>query len=115
MQPMPKVTYQALVGKTLASERERRKILQTTVAAELGVTQSAYSKLESGASALNASQIHLATRALGMTAADLMTRVAKNEERLKAEGVDVVHTKEDNSAAVIIGLGLLAALLFGKA
>jgi len=54
--PRPVVTYPSLVGKILAQQREIRGIKQGAIAEALGLSQSAYSRLESGESVLNLSR-----------------------------------------------------------
>lgn len=107
----PLVTYPALVGKILAQQREARSIKQGDLAATLGLSQSAYSRLESGDSVLNLSQLRNAARELGLQPGLVLQRADQYEARLQQQGVDVISEKPDNPAAIAIGLGLLAALL----
>ena len=51
------VPYAAIVGKLLQQQRDARGILQVTVAEALGLSQSAYSRLEKGESAMNIAQL----------------------------------------------------------
>lgn len=109
--PKPLVTYPALVGKILAQQRESRGIKQGDFAAFIGLSQSAYSRLEAGESVLNLSQLRNAAAHLGLTPAQVLHRADQYEALLRQQGVDVLSEKPDNPAAVAIGLGLLAALL----
>lgn len=109
--PKPLVTYPALVGKILAQQREAHGIKQGDFAATLGLSQSAYSRLESGDSVLNLSQLRNAATQLGLQPAQVLQWADQYEARLRQQGVDVVSEKPDNPAAIAIGLGLLAALL----
>ncbi|WP_291084526.1 helix-turn-helix transcriptional regulator [Hydrogenophaga sp.] len=107
----PLVTYPALVGKILAQQREARGIKQGDLAATLGLSQSAYSRLESGDSVLNLSQLRNAATQLGLQPGQVLQWADQYEARLRQQGVDVISEKPDNPAAIAIGLGLLAALL----
>lgn len=109
--PKPLVTYPALVGKILAQQREAHGIKQGDLAATLGLSQSAYSRLESGDSVLNLSQLRNAATQLGLQPAQVLQWADEYEARLRQQGVDVISEKPDNPAAIAIGLGLLAALL----
>lgn len=109
--PKPLVTYPALVGKILAQQREARGIKQGDLAAIIGLSQSAYSRLEAGESVLNVSQLRNAAIHLGLAPAQVLHWADKYEDQLRQQGVDVLSEKPDNPAAVAIGLGLLAALL----
>lgn len=111
--PQPVVTYPALVGKILAREREARGIKQGDLAAALGLSQSAYSRLESGDSVLNLSQLRNIAARLGLQPTLILKWADQYELQLRQQGVEIVSEKQDNSAAIVIGLGLLAALLMG--
>jgi len=112
--PTPVVTYPALVGRILAQQREARGIKQGNFAAALGLSQSAYSRLESGESVLNLSQLRNAAAQLGLQPAQILGRADQYEAQLGQQGVAIVSEKQDNSAAIAIGLGLLAALLLSS-
>lgn len=112
-QPKPVVTYPALVGKVLAHRRKTLNIEQGKVAADLGLSQSAYSRLESGESVLNVSQLHNVAGQLGMRPAQVLSLADRYAAQLEQQGVNIIAEKQNNSAAIAIGLGLLAALLMG--
>jgi transcriptional regulator with XRE-family HTH domain len=109
--PQPVVTYPSLVGKVLAQQRESRGIKQGDLAAALGLSQSAYSRLESGESVLNLSQLRNVAAHLGLQPDVVLKWAGQYEAQLRQQGVEIVVEKQDNSAAIVIGLGLLAALL----
>lgn len=111
--PKPLVTYPALVGKILAQQREARGIKQGDFAAAIGLSQSAYSRLEAGESVLNLSQIRNAAMKLGLAPFQILHWADQYEAQLREQGVEVLSEKPDNAAALAIGLGLLAALLMG--
>lgn len=113
--PKPIVTYPALVGKILAQQREARGIKQGDLATALGLSQSAYSRLESGDSVLNLSQLRNVAARLGLQPTLILKWADQYEAQLRQQGVEIVSEKQDNSAAIVIGLGLLAALLMGRA
>lgn len=109
--PTPVVTYPALVGKLLVQRREQIGITQGDLAAALGLSQSAYSRLESGASVLNLSQLRNVCAQLSVAPAQVLQDADQYEALLESQGVKVVAERPDNPAAIAIGLGLLAALL----
>lgn len=111
----PVVTYPALVGKLLAQRREQIGLKQGETAVALGMSQSAYSRLESGESVLNLSQLRSICAELGTSPAQVLHDAEQYESLLRRQGVDVIAEKSVNPAAIAIGLGLLAALfLSGK-
>ncbi|WP_395055602.1 helix-turn-helix domain-containing protein [Polaromonas sp.] len=105
------VTYPALVGKILAQQREVHGVKQGDFAAALGLSQSAYSRLESGDSVLNLAQLRKAAIQLGVPPSKILNWADNCEAQLRLQGVEVLSEKPDNPAAIAIGLGLLAALL----
>lgn len=112
--PQPVVAYPALIGRILAHQRESQGIKQGDLAASLGLSQSAYSRLESGESVLNISQLRNIAGRLGVHPSAVLTWAEQYEAQLRLQGVEIVAEKQGNSAAIVIGLGLLAALLMSR-
>lgn len=112
--PRPVVAYPSLVGKVVAHHREYRGIKQSDLAAVLGLSQSAYSRLEAGESVLNLSQLRKIAEHFDVPTAQVLSWADQYEVQLRQQGVQIVAEKQDNSAAIVIGLGLLAALLMSR-
>lgn len=110
----PVVTYATLVGKVLQQFRKEKAIEQITVANDLGISQSAYSRLESGNSTLTVAQLRTAAASVGVQAHEILEQADQKGRALIEQGVTVVSEKPDNAAAAIIGLGILLALLSTK-
>lgn len=111
--PQPVVTYPALVGRLLTRRREELGLKQGTLAESIGLSQSAYSRLESGESVLNLSQLRNVCSQLRISPAQILHAADQHEAQLRQQGVDVVADKPTNPVAIAIGLGLLAALFLG--
>lgn len=109
------ISESALIGKVLAAHREHVRKTQAEVASSLGMSQSAYSRLEAGASAISAAQLRAAARSIGNSAAAILRSVDDYERQLAQQGVRIVPDRRANPAAVAIGLGILAALLMSRA
>lgn len=109
--PTGALAYPAVVGQVLASIREQRGEKQGDIAARVGLSQSAYSRLEKGDSVMNLAQLHKVCAELGEVPNVVLRRADTVEKQLKAQGVQVLSEKPDNAAAALVGLGLLAALL----
>jgi transcriptional regulator with XRE-family HTH domain len=109
--PEGALAYPAVVGRVLARIREQRGEKQGDIAAKVGLSQSAYSRLEKGDSVMNLAQLHSVCAVLGQTPGAVLQQADALEQQLKAQGVQVSHDKPDDAAALVIGLGLLAALL----
>lgn len=74
----------------------------------------AYSRLESGESVLNLSQLRNVCTLLNLAPAQVLGMADQYEVQLGHQGVNVISEKPTNPAAVAIGLGLLAALLLSS-
>lgn len=109
--PKPVVTYPALVGKIIADQRAQQKLKQGDLAVALGLSQSAYSRLEAGESVLNLSQLRDVCAQLKLQPAQVLSLADRYELQLRQQNVDVISEKAANPAAIGIGLALLAALL----
>lgn len=81
------------------------------MAEALGLSPSAYSRLESGDSVMNVAQLRNAAARVGLQTSQVLAIADQYASRLRQQGVEVVSEKQDRSAAIAVGLGLLAALL----
>lgn len=109
--PSPEVPYPSLLGQVLKQVRQARNVQQTDLAAVLGLSQSAYSRLESGDSVLNAWQLRQCALELGTTPSALLAEVERMELQLTQSGVSIVAEKKSNPAAAMLGIAFLVALL----
>ncbi len=109
--PKGVVPYTSIVGKLLQQQREARGILQTTVAEAVGLSQSAYSRLEKGESAMSITQLRQISQVIGAQPNSILAEAEKHATALKRRGVEVTEEKPNNTAALLIGLGILLALL----
>lgn len=107
----PEMPYSALLGQVVKAERIRRCIDQGAMAASLGISQSAYSRLESGDTTMNVWQLRSCARVLRLSVVKLMHSVERYETQLAAQGIEIVAEKRTNPAAALIGLAILAAFL----
>ena len=110
------VPYTALLGGVI---QQRRKGLdqqlgqfqQGHIATQLGMSQSAYSRIESGDTSISITQLRQIAFLLNTNAQWLLDRADIIARELQAKGAQITHEKKDNSAAILVGLGLLAAAL----
>jgi len=92
--------------------RTQRKVQQEQIATSLGITQSAYSKLEKGQSAISVMQLNTVAAGLQMQSATILQGAERYAAHLRQQGVEITNEKQDSSAAgLLIALGLLAALI----
>lgn len=109
--PKPEVPYSALMGQVIKLARLEQGCQQGDMANLLGLSQSAYSRLENGDSMFNVWQMRQCSTLLKMKPSELMQRVEFHEEQLKSQGVPIVEAKKENPAAALMGIALLLALL----
>lgn len=103
--------YSALLGQLIKHLRIAKSIDQQAMAAALGVSQSAYSRIESGDTNMNVWQLRTCADQLGVAPSRLLAQVEVHERQLSGQGVTVVSEKRSNPAAALIGIAILAALL----
>ena len=107
----PEMPYSALLGQLIKHNRVAKNADQLAMAAALGISQSAYSRIESGDTNMNVWQLRTCAELLGMTLSQLIAQVEVREHQLSEQGVTVVAEKRSNPAAALIGIAILAALL----
>lgn len=107
----PVIPYTALVGQVLLQHRNRRGLHQNDLAEALGVSQSAYSRIEQGDTTISISQLRAIARKLGVDASVFLNEADVLAKRLRAQGVEVSDEKGVHPAAIMIALGILAAIL----
>lgn len=106
----PAVTYTAVVGGVIARLRGRR-LTQDQLGDALGIGQSAYSRLESGETTMTIAQLRAIAGQLRTSPNRILQEADMLVERLRAQGVEIKNEKGISPGAILIGLGILAALL----
>lgn len=107
----PTITYPTLVGQVILKHRKSLGIDQSAMAQALGITQPAYSRLEQGNSVLSITQLRTIAHVLKFKPGSLMREVDQLEDRMISEGVAITEEKGIEPGAILIGLGILAALI----
>jgi transcriptional regulator with XRE-family HTH domain len=107
----PILPYPVLVGQIVQAHRNRLGLHQSQVASAMGLSRSAYSRIETGDTSMSLSQLRPLARSLGFASSQLLAEVDNYANQLEAGGVSVPDVKAVNPAALLIGLGLLAALI----
>lgn len=109
----PAIPYAAVVGRVVQQHRELRGMKQADLAGILGITQSAYSRIEKGQTPMTITQLGQVASHLGLAPGDILRRVDQLTVQLRAQGVEVTNQKEPeiSAAAILVALGILIALL----
>src|ERR1043165_1846581 len=88
--PAPEIPYPSLVGQVIKQARLAKGIQQSELAEILGLSQSAYSRLESGDSVMNVWQLRQLALTVGTTPSALLAEVERPEAQLAAGGRRIV-------------------------
>ncbi|GIU35988.1 helix-turn-helix domain-containing protein [Shewanella schlegeliana] len=109
-------TYSAVLGSIIASRRKALIKEQAEIAAQLGISQASYSRLESGKSSMSTDQIFLTCNALQISPSELFMHVEKSIDSLKSNGYRVIAqtrgSLESDTGKIVVGAAL-GALLVG--
>jgi len=110
------VIYSAVVGHIVLHRRKFRGLNQAAVAGAIGVSQSAYSRMEAGAIPITLEALEKVSAVLGCTPNEILQEADGHVQTLKSQGVMVVGGAElrkqpELGAALVLGLALLAALI----
>ncbi len=106
----PTITYSNLVGQVILHHRKQLKLDQSDVASALGVSQSAYSRLESGDSSLSVTQLRIVAERFGVLPYELLRQTDELVERATLQGVTVTNEKKADHGPLLLALGILAAI-----
>ena len=106
------ITYGAVLGQVLVRRRQLAGGLHQKVIADgIGISQSAYSKLEAGQSGMSLAHLRQIAKLLNTSPSELMAEADGYVRNLEAQGVTVTDEKSVSQGEVLIGLGILAALI----
>ncbi|HEV2174699.1 MAG TPA: helix-turn-helix transcriptional regulator, partial [Nitrospira sp.] len=103
--PRPAISYATLVGRIVEHHRARLRIHQQAMAQALEISQSAYSRLEQGQSAMSVTQLRLIAERLSTTPDFLLQHTSQYAAQMRAQGVTVTDDKQGSAAGVLIALG----------
>ena len=110
----PVATYAGVLGAVLARQRSARGMTQAQLAEAVGLSQSAWSRVENGSSAATADQLALAAGVLGVSPGKLVSDADQAAASLSRRGVRVVPSRTDTTlegAVVVLGLAALLGLV----
>jgi transcriptional regulator with XRE-family HTH domain len=103
-------TYAAIIGNVIKQLRGQQSVSQGELAKKMGVTQAAWSKLESGKSNITTTQLAKVADFLNIEANQITRYADDSATDFRAKGMKVTY---DNKEADSIGLMLLGAAAIG--
>lgn len=107
-------TYPAIVGQVLAQLRREAGVNQAHLARAVGVTQSAWSRIERGDVAITVEQLAVAARLLGTTPRDVLAYAQSTQEAAERRGVEVEPIRMPDAVAnglILLGAAALTVLV----
>jgi len=115
MNAQRQVAYATVVGQAISWMRQLARLEQADIANAVGVSQSTWSRIERGESALTVEQFAKAAKALGRTPSEIMQAVDQSVTNLALQGVEVLPERPDPklSGAAILSIAALALLIAG--
>ena len=81
------------------------------MAKAIGISQSAYSRLEQGQSAMSVVQLRAISGQLDLAPETIVHNAEGYAAQLRQQGVSITDERPDSTAGVLIALGILAALV----
>lgn len=107
----PATTYPTVVGQVLRELRRTKDLQQAQLADTLAITQSAYSRIESGAAAPTVEQLALLAHALGVSPGEVLRRADEAAAYATDNGVQVLPTR--STGPLVAGLLLIGGAAVG--
>lgn len=115
----PETSYPAIIGRILEHSRKEAGLDQKVIAEGLGLTQSAWSRIERGQSGLSMEQLLRVSSILGKKPHEIIADADQATSRLKEDGITVhpnVVSKPDDTIAwlALAALGLMVVAILSK-
>lgn len=104
-------TYNGIIGAVLRQRRDQMGLEQAQIAQRLGVTQSSYSRIESGKTSLTLVQLSDIAPHFGLSPHGFIARVESLKYDMERQGIKVSPEKElglgEGVTNILIGAALL--------
>ena len=117
----PETTYQAVIGRVVVKFRKKMLVEQASLAKNVGVTQSTWSRIERGESSLTVEQLARAADYLRVKPSTILYDTEEAVKSLEKQGVFVNKNKKTenkevgktktNQGVAMIGAAALGALV----
>ena len=107
----PATTYPAIVGRILEQKRATLALSQGALAAKIGLSQGAWSRIEHGSSTISLDQLRAVAAVLETTPAAVLDLADRAEHQLQGQGVKIVPPRSTGSNAAMMTGAALGALL----
>lgn len=115
----PTTTYPTIVGRVIANARGKAGLRQADLAQAVGLTQSAWSRIERGETAINIEQLARAAHRMKLQPNEIVRRADAAAKHAKAQGVKVLYSRPESKGdwlplLGVVAVGALVAMVVGK-
>ncbi len=111
---MPRVTgttYKAIVSEVIILRRKELGLNQADLAEKIGMSQSAWSRVEKGPSNLTVEQLTKVASALEVAPNHIIAEADQAKIALEHDGIQVAETKSDATGWLLLGAAALALVI----
>lgn len=107
-------TYQAIVGEVIVLRRKDLGLNQADLAKKIGVSQSAWSRVEKGLSNLTVEQLTKVASVLGVAPNQIIAEADQAKVSLELDGIQVAETKSDATGWLLLGAAAIALVILAS-
>ena len=107
-------TYQAIVGEVIVLRRKDLGLNQADLAKKIGVSQSAWSRVEKGLSNLTVEQLTKVASVLGVAPNQIIAEADQAKVALELDGIQVAETKSDATGWLLLGAAAIALVILAS-
>ena len=107
-------TYQAIVGEVIVLRRKDMGLNQADLAQRIGISQSAWSRVEKGLSNLTVEQLTKVASVLGVAPNQIIAEADQAKVALQHDGVQVAGTKSDATGWLLLGAAAIGLVILAS-
>lgn len=109
-------SYSSILGQMIAQARNERSLSQEQLASSLGITQTAWSRIERGVTSITAEQLRRVANVLQCKPYEIVHKADEAVEKATDSGWEIVAPRDydtliKNGVIILTGATLAAALL----
>lgn len=107
-------TYQTIVGEVIVLRRKDLGLNQADLAERIGMSQSAWSRVEKGLSNLTVEQLTKVASVLRVAPNQIISEADQAKLALESDGIQVAGTKSDATGWLLLGAAAVALVIMAS-
>jgi transcriptional regulator with XRE-family HTH domain len=108
----PAATYAEILGRIIVHFRKERGVRQEELAQAIGVSQSAWSRIETGASPLTVTYLARVASVLRLESSDILQAAERVHKQLTVQGVQVqLNDDQHDKGLLFLGAAALTTVI----